>query len=93
VYPNEIENVVFSHPDVIEAAVVGVPDDKTGEAVKLYAVTSNPDLTGDDLREFCRNELTAYKVPKHVEFLDALPKSAVGKVLRRELRDMAAAGG
>jgi long-chain acyl-CoA synthetase len=93
VYPNEIENVVFSHPDVIECAVVGVPDDKTGEAVKLYAVTSNPDLTGEELREFCRNELTAYKVPRHVEFLDALPKSAVGKVLRRELRDMAVAGG
>jgi long-chain acyl-CoA synthetase len=93
VYPNEIENVVFAHPDVIECAVVGVPDDKTGEAVKLYAVTSNPDLTGENLREFCRNELTNYKVPKHVEFLPDLPKSAVGKVLRRELRDMAAAGG
>jgi long-chain acyl-CoA synthetase len=92
VYPNEIENVVYCHPDILECAVVGVPDEKTGEAVKLYAVSKNPELSEDDLREFCRNELTAYKVPRFVEFLDELPKSAVGKVLRRELRDAAAKG-
>jgi long-chain acyl-CoA synthetase len=89
VYPNEIENVVYCHPDIVECAVVGVPDDATGEAVKLYAVSKNPELTEDELRRFCREELTAYKVPKFVEFLDELPKSAVGKVLRRELRDTA----
>jgi len=87
VYPNEIENVVYTHPDVEECAVVGVPDDKTGEAVKLFVVTSNNGLTAGDLRRFCREQLTAYKVPKYVEFLDELPKSAVGKILRRELRD------
>jgi long-chain acyl-CoA synthetase len=87
VYPNEIENVVFTHPDVVECAVVGVPDPKTGEAVKLFVVSNNPDLTGEELREFCRNELTAYKVPKFVEFRAELPKSNVGKILRRELRD------
>ena len=87
VYPNEIENVVFTHPDVLECAVVGVPDDKTGEAVKLFVVTKNDQLTSDDLRSFCRDELTAYKVPKFVEFRDELPKSNVGKILRRELRD------
>ena len=87
VYPNEIENVVFTHPEVVECAVVGVPDDKTGEAVKLFVVTNNADLDPDDLRRFCREQLTAYKVPRHVEFRDELPKSAVGKILRRELRD------
>jgi long-chain acyl-CoA synthetase len=87
VYPNEIENVVFTHPDVLECAVVGVPDDKTGEAVKLFVVTKNDQLTSDDLRSFCRDELTAYKVPKFVKFRDELPKSNVGKILRRKLRD------
>ena len=86
VYPNEIENVVYSHPGVVECAVVGVADDKTGEAVKLFVTTPNEELTGDALREFCRNELAAYKVPKYVEFIDELPKSAVGKILRRDLR-------
>lgn len=87
VYPNEIENVVFTHPEVVECAVVGVPDEKTGEAVKVFVVSSNKDLSAGDLRRFCREQLTAYKVPKHVEFRDELPKSAVGKILRRELRD------
>ena len=86
VYPNEIEGVVYGHPGVIECAVVGVPDDKSGEAVKLFAVLSDPNVSGDELREFCRKELAAYKVPKYVEFKDELPKSNVGKVLRRELR-------
>ncbi|MDH3352375.1 MAG: AMP-binding protein [Gammaproteobacteria bacterium] len=87
VYPNEIENVVFTHPDIVECAVIGVPDEKTGEAVKVFAVTKNKNLDADKLRRFCREELTAYKVPKYVEFVDELPKSAVGKILRRELRD------
>jgi long-chain acyl-CoA synthetase len=87
VYPNEIENVVFTHPDVVECAVVGVPDDKTGEAVKVFVVAKNDDLGAGDLRRFCREHLTAYKVPRHVEFRSELPKTAVGKILRRELRD------
>jgi long-chain acyl-CoA synthetase len=86
VYPNEIEGVVATHPDILECAVVGVPDEKSGEAVKLYAVSSNPGLDAQSLREFCREHLTAYKVPRHVEFMDDLPKSNVGKILRRELR-------
>jgi len=87
VYPNEIEGVVYMHPDVVECAAIGVPDEKSGEAVKLYVVASNPDLDEASLREFCRGELTAYKVPRFVEFRDELPKSNVGKILRKELRD------
>ena len=87
VYPNEIEGVVYTHPDVVECAAVGVPDDKSGEAVKLHVVCSNPALTADDLKAFCREQLTAYKVPRFIEFSAELPKSNVGKILRRELRD------
>ena len=87
VYPNEIEAVVFEHPDIVECAVVARKDEKSGEAVALYAVSSNPDLTSEDLRKFCRQKLTNYKVPKFVYFEKELPKSNVGKVLRRELRD------
>jgi long-chain acyl-CoA synthetase len=86
VYPNEIEGVVYTHPDIIECAAIGVPDEKSGEAVKLYVVSSNPQLGEDSLRSFCREQLTAYKVPRFVEFRDELPKSNVGKILRRELR-------
>ena len=86
VYPNEIEHVITSHPNVLECAVVGVVDDRTGEAVKAFVVRRNSDLTETALREFCRTDLTAYKVPKHIEFRDELPKSNVGKILRRELR-------
>ena len=86
VYPNEIEHVITSHRDVLECAVVGVVDDRTGEAVKAFVVRRNSDLTETALREFCRTDLTAYKVPKHIEFRDELPKSNVGKILRRELR-------
>jgi long-chain acyl-CoA synthetase len=86
VYPNEIEHVITSHPNVLECAVVGVVDDRTGEAVKTFVVRRNSDLTETALREFCRTDLTAYKVPKHIEFRDELPKSNVGKILRRELR-------
>lgn len=87
VYPNEIEGVVYTHPDVVECAAVGVPDEKSGEAVKLFVVSGNPDLNEDALRSFCRSEMTAYKVPRYIEFHKELPKSNVGKILRRELRD------
>ncbi|MDA9664294.1 AMP-binding protein [bacterium] len=86
VYPNEIENVITSHPDVMECAVVGVKDHKTGEAVKAVVVRNNSTLTEVELAAFCRKGLTAYKVPKVIEFRDELPKSTVGKILRRELR-------
>lgn len=87
VYPNEIEAVVYAHPDVVECAAVGVADEKTGEAVKLYVVSGNSELDQESLRNFCREQLTAYKVPRFVEFQTELPKSNVGKILRRELRD------
>ena len=87
VYPNEIEDVVSSHPDIIECAAVGVPDDVSGEQVKVFAVKSNPAVTEKDVREYCRERLTGYKVPKMVEFREELPKTNVGKILRRELRD------
>jgi long-chain acyl-CoA synthetase len=86
VYPNEIESVICSHSSVLECAVVGVKDERTGEAVKAYVVCRSSDLTEAELREFCRQDLTAYKVPKFIEFRDDLPKSNVGKILRRELR-------
>ena len=87
VYPNEIEEVVAGHPDVVEAAAVGVPDEETGEAIKLFVVARNDSLDPQALRQWCKQELTGYKVPKFVELRDELPKSNVGKVLRRELRD------
>ncbi|MFT6957735.1 MAG: long-chain acyl-CoA synthetase [Halieaceae bacterium] len=86
VYPNEIEAVVYTHPDVTECAVVGVADEKTGEAVKLFVVSTNSELNMEALRSYCREQLTAYKVPKFIEFRKDLPKSSVGKILRRELR-------
>ncbi|WP_020405161.1 long-chain fatty acid--CoA ligase [Hahella ganghwensis] len=87
VYPNEIEDVVVSHPDVVECAAIGVPDLKSGEVVKVFVVKSNQNLSESALKEFCRERLTAYKVPKFIEFREELPKSNVGKILRRELRD------
>jgi len=87
VYPNEVEDVVVSHKNLVEAAAIGIPDDKSGEAVKLFAVRNDPALTEKDLIAYCRENLTAYKVPKVVEFRDELPKTNVGKILRRELRD------
>ena len=89
VFPNEIEDVVTSHPKVVECAAVGIPDAKSGEAVKVYVVPTNEGVTANEIKEFCRERLTAYKVPKHFEFRDELPKSNVGKILRRELRDEA----
>ena len=90
VYPNEIEEVVAGHPDVVEAAAVGIPDEETGEAIKLFVVARNDSLDPQALRQWCKQELTGYKVPKFVELRDELPKSNVGKVLRRELRDESA---
>jgi long-chain acyl-CoA synthetase len=87
VYPNEIEDVVAQHPGVREVAAVGVPDEKSGEAVKIVVVKKDPALTAEMLKQHCRDNLTGYKVPKYIEFRDALPKTNVGKILRRELRD------
>ncbi|MBX9268633.1 long-chain-fatty-acid--CoA ligase [Chromobacterium violaceum] len=87
VYPNEIEDVVAGHPDVLEVACIGVPDDKSGEVVKVFVVKKNPALTDKDIIRYCRENLTGYKVPKLVEFRSELPKTNVGKILRRALRD------
>ena len=87
VYPNEIEEVVSHNDKVMEVACIGVPNEKTGEALKVFVVKKDPSLTKEELIAFCRTELTAYKVPKDIEFRDELPKSNVGKILRRELRD------
>ena len=87
VYPNEIESVVATHPGVLECGAVGVPDAKTGEAVKVVIVKKDPNLTKEAVIVHCKTLLTGYKLPRHVEFRDGLPKSPIGKVLRRELRD------
>ena len=89
VYPNEIEEVISHNDKVMEVACIGVPNEKTGEALKVFVVKKDPSLTKEELIEFCRTELTAYKVPKDIEFRDELPKSNVGKILRRELREQA----
>ena len=87
VYPNEVESVVMMHPGVAECAVIGVPDERSGEAVKLLIVRKDQTLGKDEIVEFCKAQLTGYKRPQHVEFRDSLPKTPVGKILRRELRD------
>jgi len=92
VYPNEIESVVTEHPAVLECAAVGVPDERTGEAVKLFVVRKDRTLTEAALHEYCREQFTGYKKPKFIEFRDQLPKTNVGKILRRELRDARPAG-
>jgi long-chain acyl-CoA synthetase len=86
VYPNEIEEVIANHPGVVECAVVGVEDAHSGEAVKAFIVKKDPNLTVEDVIKFCRTQLTNYKVPKQIEFPSLLPKTSVGKILRRELR-------
>jgi len=91
VYPNEVEDVVVTHPKVFEAAAIGVPDDKSGEAVKVFVVKKDESLTVEELKAFCKEGLTGYKCPKHYEFRTELPKSNVGKILRKELRDPPAA--
>jgi long-chain acyl-CoA synthetase len=87
VYPNEIEEVIASHPGVLECAVIGVQDSKSGEAVKAFIVKKDPNLTAEEVIKFCSTQLTGYKVPKQIEFRTDLPKTNVGKILRRELRD------
>ncbi|HHJ38259.1 MAG: long-chain fatty acid--CoA ligase [Methylothermaceae bacteria B42] len=87
VYPNEIEQVIVSHPKVKECAAIGVPDEKTGEAIKVFVVADDPDLTVKELKIFCRANLTGYKIPKYIEFRDELPKTTVGKILRRQLKE------
>jgi long-chain acyl-CoA synthetase len=87
VYPNEVENVIASHPGVLECVVIGVEDARSGEAVKAFVVTRDPDVTADDIVNFCATQLTSYKVPKQVEFRTHLRKTNVGKILRRQMRD------
>lgn len=87
VYPNEIEDVIAAHPDVLEVGAIGVPDEKSGELVKAVVVRKNDSLTADALRDYCREELTGYKVPKFIQFVDELPKTNVGKILRKDLRE------
>jgi long-chain acyl-CoA synthetase len=87
VYPSEIEAVVSMLPGVLECAAIGVPDEHSGEAVKLFLVKKDPNLTEDDLRRHCAQNLTGYKRPRHIEFRLELPKTNVGKILRRALRD------
>lgn len=90
VFPNEVENVIADHEKVLEVAVIGIPDKKSSECVKAFVVKSDPSLTEEELRHFCEHELTGYKKPKYIEFVDELPKSNVGKILRRELKEMEA---
>ena len=88
VFPNEVEAVVNAHPQVMDAAAVGIPDSKSGEAVKVVVVKKkNTNLTAEELLSHCRRYLTPYKIPKSIEFREALPKSNVGKILRRALRE------
>ena len=87
VFPNEIEDVLAKHPKIMEAAAIGAPHEKSGEIVKVFVVKKEQSLTKEEVIEFCRTELTGYKVPKQVEFRDDLPKSNVGKILRRKLRE------
>jgi long-chain acyl-CoA synthetase len=86
VYPTEIEQVVSMHPGILECAAVGIPDSKSGEAVKLVIVRRDPGLTEEDIANFCRDNFTGYKRPRSIEFREELPKTNVGKILRRELR-------
>ena len=88
VYPNEIEGVVAEMPQVLECGAIGVPDERSGEAVKLVVVKRDESLTEADVKAWCKERLTGYKCPKIVQFVDELPKTNVGKVLRRELRDL-----
>jgi long-chain acyl-CoA synthetase len=92
VYPNEVEDVIAMMPGVLEVAAIGVPDDKSGEAVKVFVVRKDPALTADQIKAFCRENMTGYKQPRFVEFRDELPKSNVGKILRKELRGPPGAG-
>jgi long-chain acyl-CoA synthetase len=87
VYPNEIENVVVELDGILEAAAIGVEDERSGEVVKIFAVRTDESLTEQDILDHCKKNLTGYKRPRHIEFRDELPKTNVGKILRRALRD------
>jgi long-chain acyl-CoA synthetase len=87
VYPNELEGVIAAHPGVLECAVIGVPDEHSGEAVKVFVVKKDPNLTAEQLMDYCKREFTGYKKPKYIEFRSELPKTNVGKILRRALRE------
>jgi long-chain acyl-CoA synthetase len=87
VYPNEIENIVVEMDGILEAAAIGIPDERSGEHVKVFAVRTDPNITEQDVKDYCSKNLTNYKRPKFVEFRDDLPKTNVGKILRRALRD------
>ncbi|WP_154619174.1 AMP-binding enzyme, partial [Pseudomonas syringae] len=89
VYPNEIEDVIMAHPKVANCACIGVPDERSGEAVKLFVVPRDPSVSVEELKAFCKENFTAYKVPKLIVLRDSLPMTPVGKILRRELRDPA----
>jgi long-chain acyl-CoA synthetase len=93
VYPNEIEDLVAAHPKVLEVAAIGIPDEHSGEVVKLCVVRKDPTLECEELRDYCKENLTGYKRPKVIEFFDELPKSNVGKILRKDLRDLHGDGG
>ena len=90
VYPQEIEEVVISHPFVANCAAVGIPDERSGEAVKLFVVPNKRGVSIDELLVFCKENMTGYKVPKYIVLMDALPMTPVGKILRRELRNISA---
>ena len=87
VFPNEVEDVIMDHPKVLEVACVGVPDDKSTEAVKIFVVKKDSTLTEHELHTYCKENLTAYKKPKYIEFREELPKTNVGKILRRVLKE------
>ena len=87
VYPNEIENWVTSHPKILESAAIGIEDERSGEVVKLFVVKKDQTLTEEEVLKHCKEGLTAYKVPKEIKFIKEVPKSPVGKLLRRKLRD------
>ncbi|MDO8754039.1 MAG: AMP-binding protein, partial [Anaerolineales bacterium] len=86
VFPSELENIISLCDGVLECAVIGIPDEKQGEAIKVFVVKGNPHLNEEDIAKYCQQNLTGYKRPRHIEFRDDLPKSNVGKILRRELR-------
>ncbi|WP_353511608.1 hypothetical protein [Psychrobacter sp. JCM 18903] len=89
VYPNEVENIIEEHPKVAECSVVGIDDKLQGQSVKAYVVKSDDSLNEDDIKALCQANLAAYKCPRHIEFIDELPKSTVGKILRHKLRKLA----
>jgi long-chain acyl-CoA synthetase len=91
VFPNEIENVVAAYSKVLEVAAIGVPDAKSGEVIKIFVVKKDQSLTEEELKKYCHDNLTNYKVPRHIEFRNELPKTNVGKILRRALKEQEAA--